>query len=671
MQHQAVYRYIATGDEKEAQKAFDEVMKSFRAMRAVTLEGYAPSHSSYNHMGWGWTMQLAGATMDAVLGSSSLTPEQRREARALMAYIQHCAWDKDHFPGREEGFAWGSANQGSIMMAGRALWAKLLADHPRARQWAEDGTKFAIWDLERYVHPVSGAAMECPGYAGAAIASDLAVLLANQDTVDISPILPRLRALAEWRLTILPPPDPRFGVSTLVTLGDTPYHGDNIAALLGMTLAKADPHRAAQCFWAHRRSGGQAGSFVNPLFLIDNSLADSPPKLTSKHFPGFGAVLRTGTLATDEAYLCYYHGKFSWGHYHSDQGTLVFYAKGAPLLMDFGSQYVPNIRQACFHNTLTFEHQESREPRRCPGRDHPECFYTGRGWFKHDVEPFTCLQYAMDERSPDVSASLGEIKEFATLPGADYARGEQRQRRFETVPYRYDLPHCYAWGQGRWTEVAPFTWTRQVILVKDEAPKGPTYLFVHDDLTGNEKLEPAFNLWSLTKDVQLRGNRAFLPGQWGVDLDVFIAEPTSPRTAVRELAHKNASANAGRFQALHKRAFEERQKLLRIFGKPGGGGFAVLVYPRKPGEPRPEFAALPNLPGAKVTLPDQTHWLIASREAVAFQGEGFAFEGTAGVIKRYADGRVSLMLLAPGTIRCGGETLHAPGPASLETTQGK
>jgi hypothetical protein len=69
----------------------------------------------------------------------------------------------------------------------------------------------------------------------------------------------------------------------------------------------------------------------------------------------------------------------------------------------------------------------------------------------------------------------------------------------------------------------------------------------------------------------------------------------------------------------------------------------------------------------KVTLSDQTHWVIASRKTTKFVGEGFSFEGTAGVVRRFADGRKHLMLLAPGTIRWGKETLHAREPASLET----
>ena len=260
--------------------------------------------------------------------------------------------------------------------------------------------------------------------------------------------------------------------------------------------------------------------------------------------------------------------------------------------------------------------------------------------------------------------------------GAPDLGGEQSQHFFQRAPYRYDKPDCYGWGQHKPVEVTPFTWSRQVILVKDEDPMGPNYFFVRDDLTGNEKLEPAFNLWSLTKDPVMGGKpiagdltadaALTLAGQWGVDLDVYIAEPAPARIAVRELAHTNASVNSGRFSALHGRPFEERQELVRVYGEPGGGGFAVLVYPRGAGEPSPQFAALPGVPGVKVSLPDQTHWVIASREPVAFNEGRLSFRGTAAVVKQFAGGRVSLTLLAPGRVAFGTLSLEQREPATLE-----
>jgi hypothetical protein len=660
-----VYSYLITGNEAEAMKYFETGMAGLIKRRDQTLRGYG---EPTQHQGWGWGMHIEGPRMDVALAASGLSPDQRRVTRALLAYVQYCAWDPDHFPGRMQGFAWGSANQGSIIMTARALWGRVLGDHPMAKQWAADGAKFAIWDFERFLHPESGAAQDCIGYSTVVICQNLAVLQALQDMVDISPILPRLRALADWRLITMPPPDPRFGIRTQVTLGDTPYFEDTSLGLLGMTLLKTDPELARQCLWGYRACAGQRAGMVDAPLVVDNSLPDQPANLRSKHFPGFGAVLRTGTRAPEETYLCYYHGNFAWGHHHWDQGTLVLYAKGTPLMLDFGSMYQPNIRQACFHNTLTFNHQETDELRPCPGRDHKDCFYTGEPYFAHDKEPFSFLQYSLDAVGEGPTGGLGEVREFATQPHADYARGEQRFSSFTIMPYRYDLPHCYNFGptsEAKKVQVTPFVWSRQVVLVKDENPLGPNYFFVHDDLTGNEKLEPAFNLWSLTKEVQMEKDRAFLPGQWGVDLDVFIAEPSQARTAVREVAHGNGSIYGGRFSMLHKRPFEERQKLLRILGQPGGGGFAILVYPRKPDEPRPEFTALPNIPGVKVTLPNQVHWVIASRKEVTLQEKGFTFVGTVAVIKQFSDGRGSVSLLAGGRFESGKRVLQSPGPAHL------
>jgi hypothetical protein len=650
-------------DPAKAKKQFEEVVGAPlwfgpRAWRDATLQGYGPNLGNTGHMFLGLFMHWNAKKLDSILASPALTPEQRREARALTAYMEYCAWDQDHFPGREQGYGWGTPNQGTIAFTGRALFAKLLQDHPKAPEWMEQGSRFSVWDIERYVNP-EGVPMECPGYTGAGMEPNLKTLYLYKDKLDISSLLPRLRKLVDLRAKTLPPPDPRFGQRTLLTIGDTPYQMDGVSGMLALVLHGNDPDKAAEALWSYRETGG---SLRNDLIASDmepdEKTAAKKPDLSSKSFPGFGAVLRTGTGTPDETFLFHYHGDYSIWHYHADQGELVFYAKGAPLMMDFGSQYQPYIRQGCFHNTITFNHQETDALRPCPGRGHKDCFYSKASvWYEHDKEPYTCLQNPV--------LSTGEIKEFAALPDADYACGQEEIGLLEETPYRYDNIQCYPTPEISMINAKPFVWSRQTVLVKDKDPSGPNYFVVHDDLTGNEKLEPAFNLWSLTKEVQIQGNRAFLPGQWGVDLDVFIAEPPAPRTVARELAHQNASANAGRFQVLHKRPFEERQKLLRVFGQPGGGGFCVLVYPRKPDEPKPEFAALPGIPGVKVTLPDQTHWVIASRKEVTLQEKAFTFSGTVAVIKQLGDGRWGVSLLSGGRFESAKHVLHSPGPACL------
>lgn len=667
-----LFRYLTEGDEEAARHVFESELARLRSMRDGTLEGYGPHTNYLGHMVWGIRMHQIGARIDVALSSGAISEQQRREARALLAYVQHCAWDTDHFPGRNQGFAWGSANMATNIMTGRAMWADLLAGHPQSEEWARRGVMFPVYDLQRYLHPASGVSQECPGYTGVNMTRDLTALSAMNNLIGreaLSELIPRLKGLAHWRLTTMPPPDVRFGQRMLLTLGDTPYHGDNVLGLLGTALLPYDRELARQCLWGYRRSG----SHNRPMFrfAIDNSIPSARPDLRSRRFEGFGSILRTGTGEENETFLAHYHGNFSWGHYHTDQGELIFHSKGAPLLADFGSQYQPNITQAAFHNTITFSHHEPDEPRECPGRGEPGCFYTGKPWFPHEQEPYTSLQYALGAGETEQPA-LGQVTEFAGLDGADYSRAEQRMQFFERVPYRYDQPRCWKGGtEFEVTEVPPFTWTRQVVLVKDEEPMGANYFVVHDDLGGNHKLQPAFNLWSLTKAVEQEGSPLedpatvngplHLRGQWGVDLDVFIARPETAQIRLAELGYRGRRYDRY-FKPLHGRKFEERQKLVRILQRPGGS-FTVAVYPRKPDGPRPKFGRLQGIPGVRVELPQETHWVFLSRETRTFEHAPLRFSGTAGVVKKHADGRVELELLAPGEMSYGNLRLHNDAPA--------
>jgi hypothetical protein len=666
-----LYRYLTEEDQEAARQVLKSELSRLRSMRDGTLEGYGPHTNYLGHMVWGIRMHQIGARIDVALSSEGIEEAERQEARALLSYVQHCAWDKDHFPGRNQGFAWGSANMATNIMTGRAMWADLLAGHPKSEEWARRGVMFPVYDLNRYLHPVSGVAQECPGYTGVNMTRDLVALSAMNNLIGreaLSELIPRLKGLAHWRLTTMPPPDVRFGQRMLLTLGDTPYHGDNVLGLLGTALLPYDRELAQQCLWGYRQSGSKNRPMFR--FAIDNSVPASRPDLRSRRFEGFGSVLRTGTGEENETFLAHYHGDFSWGHYHTDQGELIFHSKGAPLMADFGSQYQPNITQAAFHNTITFNHSEPDEPRECPGRGEPGCFYTGRPWFPHEHEPYSCLQYALGAGETEQPA-LGRITAFATLEGADYSRSEQRMQFFERVPYRYDRPRCWKGGtEFEVREVPPFTWTRQVVLVRDEDPMGANYFVVHDDLGGNQELEPAFNLWSLTKAVEQNGERLrdratvreplHLPGQWGVDLEVFVARPQPARIRLAELGYRGRRYDRY-FKPLHGRKFEERQKLVRVLQKPGGG-FTVAVYPRKPDEPRPQFGGLDGIPGVRVELPQATHWVFLSPANRTFEEGPVRFRGTAGVVKKHDYGRVELHLLAAGEISCGNVRLKKAAP---------
>ncbi len=133
-------------------------------------------------------------------------------------------------------------------------------------------------------------------------------------------------------------------------------------------------------------------------------------------------------------------GSFAVGHGHSDRGCFILYAKGAPLMIDFGSQYEPSIREAYFHNGgLIFNPDET--VRACPGRGKPGCFFTGKVWSEHTVEPFTCLEPGWDPEANNLDDALGKAVDFTTFPTADYAAMERHINYLNRVPYMFEETH--------------------------------------------------------------------------------------------------------------------------------------------------------------------------------------------------------------------------------------
>jgi hypothetical protein len=312
---------------------------------------------------------------------------------------------------------------------------------------------------------------------------------------------------------------------------------------------------------------------------------------------------------------------------------------------------------------LTYDHHEHARPLRCPGRGHPDCFYTGKTWYEHDFEPHALLEPIPDRASTEFTEVHGKITTLAFQPGADYVRGEANRHWFERKPYYWrDEGSPSPWGQFsefHQTQLQrPFRWVRQFAFVKDQKPDGPCYLVVADDLTGNEELTPAFNFWCLANDVKEVAPRHFhFTGQHGLDLDMFALAPREGRVQLGEWGHKQGFL-------VGERGLEENQKLARVYGPRGGQGFLAVLYPRKPNEPEPQVETLADGRLVKLSLPDQTHWILLSREAIDVADGPVKISGTTAVVKRWSDGRVAVTLLAKGRIDCDGLAVDSAEPTT-------
>jgi hypothetical protein len=341
---------------------------------------------------------------------------------------------------------------------------------------------------------------------------------------------------------------------------------------------------------------------------IDPQGAAAAPHYTSRAFPGFGAVLRSGNPDPRETYFCLRGGYWSSHYEPADWGTFILYAKGAPLCLDFASQYSPTVGRQYMHNRISWNHQESSD---------------GGG----------VTAFATGDRA-DYLRCTTTTQTLFTLPETP----EEEQKLYEQ---RVLLPNTPPPSQ----HISPAIWDRRVVLLKDPDVTAPNYLVLRDSFSGNTTLPTDWNLWSLSSEVKWEGNHAVATALYGgVLLDVFLLEPAAPRWVTGEWAHHFLPGNtAPLWQAQHQGVpFEERQKLLRVQQGPGGGYLAVL-YPRLAGEAAPRVEALPAGAGAKIVTALGADLVLLLPQPGTATAEGATLEGSAATV-RQQPGRLILSL---------------------------
>jgi hypothetical protein len=327
-------------------------------------------------------------------------------------------------------------------------------------------------------------------------------------------------------------------------------------------------------------------------------------------------------------------------------------------MLDFGSQYVPSIGEAWLHNGgLTFNHEENLRP--CPGRGQPGCYFTGKVWVDHQTEPFTCLEPGQPPDARDLDTALGKATAFATLPAADYGEMTRRISYLDRVPYMLENLHGQFMGRGPTEPVyvqQPFDWVRRFVFVKPPDFRYPDYLVMRDDLSGNRDLSPALNFWCLADALEVQDQRATYTGQHGVDLDLYVAEPTVFTHRTHRVGHTNGREFAAHYQATFGKPFEEYQILFQVPQAPGGGGFFVALVPRKHDRPAPRFATVLEGRGMQVAFPERVDTVILMNRPEQVTWEGLSLRGTVFVVTR-AGGEMSVTMLAPGEVRRGDRVL--------------
>ena len=594
-------------------------------------------HETYIHQHQCWTGE-GDAWAQYREYVRDLAEPKRLSIRAGAAFTMYKQTDQDYWPSKN----WiGPANPNMIFMGNAATLMGALAihDHPMAKQWAELGLNVVRQNLYNSTS-VDGAWIECPGYDGAGVQPILRAALDLHRT-GLGDLISdgHLLKVAMYHANMVTPPDPRtsdsgrhlpeYGDSwDLQTgkIGPRPYYWKRLVPI----LKDSHPNEMGQVLWS-------LGEEEGPVPIV-------PIEGKSRWMRGFGVIFRHGFNTPHETYLAIHQNSFGYGHYHFDLGSLYFFGKGAPLIVDWPSCYTPQIKESWMHN---------------------------------------CVSVARMGRF----AYRGRVENCSLLPRVDYTRSRvYYDRAFPPKDGEVD--------DGVEGDIPEHCWQRQVLFLKSPDPSKATYLVVRDAVRDERMTE--WSLWTLSRKLRLQRGRADIEGIYGVDMAIrfFVGPDQTPTTELfgfglippkseklmaetpieeqmgegeveeLDLGEEPAKTEPGVTEVVTRQKYLMQQNVVRMTC-PKGGQYGAVIYPRRPKEPVPviqsgdEGTVTVSVDGLKETV-----FVYPADRDVSI--DDVTFKGRAGVVSRSARGTELHLLEGDRLELKEGLGIRGAGPASLQ-----
>ncbi len=605
---------------------------------------------------------------DAVIDSPDLTPQERKLIKAQTAYLGYLVADPFHWS-YERGYCSGNPNMTVSRYVNLGFLGFAMRDNPAAQAWAQYAVDWTKWWLVN-VTDDSGSWPESSHYARVSWMDlvDLAIIARYAGTYDFLSD-PKFKLMALFYEKTLTPPNPLRRVAVPVPAGPTgpaapagrvvPTYGRGnrgdvwgISGLLAAATAVTDPELSRTMQWSWREAGfneffshNTAG--MAPLF-VNRFLPAEAPDWRSEFYPHLGYLLRDHVGSPEENYLLFvsqYQRSADGEIWPPDTGAICnWFALGRPLGGSFVR--VPELTHTLTVNRVSL----------------------ATNWDPGDGQATASAGYVTDTIHDG----------FALLPGVEYVSAGFTVK--EIAGHNLSLPaDMPAFPQREKTGRAPYQWQRQLLRVSDSPDSAANYLVLRDTVAGNQPTQWQF--WTLSEKIgtpqevadrdafladkpgskiaplrELRGDRFTALGQFGVDVDYYIAAPTDgPRYTLRYGLQGGAYGTHG---------YDEYQDLLYL-QREGDGEYFVVLYPHPASEPAPAFTTLGNGTVIKVASPGGTDYCFLSRGEVTTQAEAATFTGTAATVQDHPD-RLALALAAPGSLRYRDFALTASGPAWLQ-----
>ncbi len=335
----------------------DQILKQSHDMLEALVNRGGIYDFSVHYWHGGLAAQRYGVWIDQLLGDPRLTADERARLKAVAVMFANVVWDDDHAPisSTDHGLNLGTENMPIQQWGYRRFYALLLARHPTMAERAKQVEGQLRATVEDVIHD-SGAEIGCTHYIGALFVPTLNTLLQVKQLGKTDPFKewPKLAKFAEFYLNLQTPPEPRMGGKpALVPFGDSGLETSETFGLLGTGFRDADPASSRRLMGAWMAGGKQHSFFFGTTtVMIDDTLPAASARLADATFPGYYTVLRHGWNMSDETALFFVNGDFYRDHRHNDHGSIVLYALGKPISVDWSAIYTPQSPGGYMHSMV-------------------------------------------------------------------------------------------------------------------------------------------------------------------------------------------------------------------------------------------------------------------------------------------------------------------------------
>ena len=609
---------------------------------------------------------------ESVLSWPDLPEEDREKIKARLALLCYLLVDPD-VTSAGDGSHHGNPNMGVSRLMDRSNLMAMIPEHPMFDPWSEYMGMFMEYKMGSFMAPEGswfeyGASYHMHGYSK--IERGLMGLLSSRPSMTDS-LWQYNRTDFDYFLNLLSPKDPRYNSRIIPGMANAPA-GQSPHYLQAMgTVSERDPAFAANLRWAWNANGRMVGTGADALTIpamVRPWIEPEKAELAGQSYPGFGVIFRAHQGPNETA--LYLRSGYNWSHWNQDQGNIILYSKGAVLLPPQPYQYGgPSDPAFPDKNFLRFG---------APVNDLPHAWPNSNIL---DAQFGTHVDYAWSSTGyPEWFISPGGKKEWA------------RKRKL---------------ADGLTQKEGAFTWDRQIAFMKGQTATSPNYFVIRDSVNDNPSVDPAdrgrlanwlnLSLLGRKDDLAVAKDTLTLDTEWPTDLDVLFPgrKKLSPDVKEDELRlshgyqarvvgdHKtgdvvspNWVSKKGAPLRLDKNQYNtfnkgrEQHVMVRMQNDPGEGTMWVL-YPRNGNEKSPTTSLL--APGVmKVATPKSTDYVFLSTTPIEYEADGIAFNGQAGSVRLWNDGKVTLALSAgPGRIGYEGQIIESDVPVEKTLTAGE